>query len=156
MRIAAAAICLAAACLTVASIECEAQFVHPDARLRVQAPPQQQQPAPPGFIWNQMRAGVRWGGYGALVGLVGGSVAVKGSDGELDALAYPLAGAAIGYLIGAPIGVYRYSTRYGVNANPLAAAAGGLVGTLGIVGFGFPVIFTVPLGAAWAHNKASR
>ena len=146
----------AATCLLLAATAVDAQRL-PDAQLRTPADSQQRQDMrPPGFVWEQMRAGARWGSIGALAGLLAGSALVGQSDGELDALGYPIAGAMLGYLVGAPLGVYRYSESQGVRAPFLASAGGALIGSVGIAGFGVAFFVTVPLGAAWMHNKASR
>ena len=121
------------------------------------------EPLPSGFVAEQTFIGIRAGGIGAGIGLVVGLVASKiaaesdPNQDDLGLIAYPIAGGLLGYIVGAPVGVHRFSTRQGIRAPFIAALSGATIGAIvgaPLAGVGW--IVTVPLGAALMHDAVRK
>jgi hypothetical protein len=117
-------------------------------------------PLPPGFFGEQSRAAARtgavFGGIGALAGAILYITALQDPGDELEGLLVPLGGFMLGYVVGAPIGVARFSRARGVHAPLAASFLGSAAGMVGVVGGGFAVFLTVPVGATIGYNQARR
>jgi hypothetical protein len=116
-------------------------------------------PLPDGFVMQQTFAGFVGGAKGMLIGtLVGLGVVAsnpKAFAKDWDAIGPLLAGSLVGYLVGVPIAVNRFSNSKGVHAPFLASLGGATVGIVGMVG-GPVGFFTIPFGAAVGHDAARR
>jgi hypothetical protein len=115
-------------------------------------------PLPDHFMIKQVAAGVGGGLLGAAAGIltgVGVMVTQLEDDDGLETLGYPLVGGALGYILGSVLAIDRYSESRGVHGSFVMTLIGGVVGALGgAIPPHFTVMFTIPTGAAWAHNMS--
>jgi len=111
---------------------------------------------PKGFAKQQAFAAAEAGAVGASIGAVAGLVlyfaALQQPGDGLEALGPPVLGGLLGYIVGAPIGVRRYSRERGVEGSMLGSYVGSTVGILGLAGAGVGFFVTVPIGATVGYN----
>jgi hypothetical protein len=111
---------------------------------------------PQGFATQQGFAGARAGAIGSGIGLAAGValyfIALKKPGDELESLGPPVAGAMLGYIVGAPIGVRSYSRARGVQGSMVGSYVGSTVGIIGLAGAGVGFFATVPIGATIGYN----
>ncbi len=132
----------------------------PEPRLSTSAPPladtisvRGRQPLPPGFVTQQVLAGVGGLAVGGLLGgLVGSALVADGGGDGWDDLVGVIFGMAIGGAVGSSITVYRFSNEKGYQSSYSATLLGSVAGF-----FGGPVFWvTVPIGSAVGYNVARK
>jgi hypothetical protein len=113
--------------------------------------PRERKELPPGFVGQQVLAGVGGTAAGALLGGLVGAMTTD-RNGGLETLGPFVMGMFVGGMLGSAVTVQWYSRRAGFESPIWATVAGTVVGLAG----GPLFLFTVPLGSTIGFNLARK